>query len=186
MYILKSFCFYVRSLWKPQHHVIYLNFFIKSVVKWSEILWDLIFLWELPSIWAKFCEILSHSVWYGMYAPLFCCFSPFFWPTDYESLTGSRTKPVCPLRDLLLSQNDTLAYLQLMSHKMDFDKLWPICHEVKVIVAYFSWSRDFALYLEKISQSSDLALYLEECLMYKHHIFRLWVSMAWSLTSKYL
>ena len=25
-------------------------------------------LWELASRWAKFCEILSHSVRYGMYA----------------------------------------------------------------------------------------------------------------------
>ena len=30
-------------------------------------MWDMIFLWELPSRWAKFCEILSHSVRYVMY-----------------------------------------------------------------------------------------------------------------------
>ena len=42
-------------------------FFIKSVVKWSENSVRLNFLWELPSRWAKFNEILSHSVRYGMY-----------------------------------------------------------------------------------------------------------------------
>ena len=36
-YNLKSFFFlHVRSLWKPQHCVIYVFFFIKYVVKWSE------------------------------------------------------------------------------------------------------------------------------------------------------
>ena len=32
-----------------------------------KILWDLKILWELVSRWVKFCEILSHSVRYGMY-----------------------------------------------------------------------------------------------------------------------
>ena len=36
----------------------------KMVCKFYEI-W--IFLWELPSRWAKFCEILSHSMRYSMY-----------------------------------------------------------------------------------------------------------------------
>ena len=31
-------------------------------------MWDLNCLWELPSRWAKLCEILSHSVRYGIYA----------------------------------------------------------------------------------------------------------------------
>ena len=29
--------------------------------------WEVNFLWELPSRWAEFCEILSHSVRYDMY-----------------------------------------------------------------------------------------------------------------------
>ena len=37
----------------------------KMVWKYCEI-WKI--LWELASRWAKFCEILSHSVRYGMYA----------------------------------------------------------------------------------------------------------------------
>ena len=64
---LKSF-FYVRSLWKPQLCVIYVYFFIKYIVKWSENSLRFEFLWELLPRWAKFCEILSHSVRYGMYA----------------------------------------------------------------------------------------------------------------------
>ena len=78
-YSLKSFLFFpCKNLWKLQHYVIYVYFFIKSVVlKWSEnsvrfeffigiafqmgqILWDFILQ----------CEILSHSVRYGMYALL--------------------------------------------------------------------------------------------------------------------
>ena len=47
--------------------MIFVYFFIKSVVKWSENSVRLEFLWELPSRWAKFCEVLSHSVRYGMY-----------------------------------------------------------------------------------------------------------------------
>ena len=35
----------------------YVYFFIKSVVKWSEISVRFEFLWELPSRWAKFCEM---------------------------------------------------------------------------------------------------------------------------------
>ena len=33
-----------------------------------KILWDLKILWELASRWAKFCDILSHNVRYGVYA----------------------------------------------------------------------------------------------------------------------
>ena len=33
-----------------------------------KVLWDLKILWELASRWAKFCEIMSHNVRYGMYA----------------------------------------------------------------------------------------------------------------------
>ena len=33
---------------------------------------DLNVLWELPSRWAKFCEILSHNVRYGMYVVSVC------------------------------------------------------------------------------------------------------------------
>ena len=47
--------------------MIYVYFFIKSVVKWSENSVRFGFLWEMPSKWAKFCEILPHSVRYGMY-----------------------------------------------------------------------------------------------------------------------
>ena len=47
---------------KPQQCVSYVYFFIKSVVKWSKNSVRFEFLWELPSRFAKFCEILSHSV----------------------------------------------------------------------------------------------------------------------------
>ena len=36
-------------------------------MKWSENSEICKILWELPSRWAKFCEILSHIVRYGMY-----------------------------------------------------------------------------------------------------------------------
>ena len=76
-YSLKSF-FHVRSLWKPQQCVIYVYFFIKSVVHFVnvlKILWDLNFLWELPSRWAKFCDLISQCeiwhVWFTWIHPLY-------------------------------------------------------------------------------------------------------------------
>ena len=50
-------------------YVIYVYFIIKLVVKRSEnsVRFEF-FLWELPFRLARICEILSHSVRYGMYA----------------------------------------------------------------------------------------------------------------------
>ena len=47
--------------------MIYVYFFIKSVVKWFEISVRSEFLWESPYRLAIFCEIKSHSMKYGMY-----------------------------------------------------------------------------------------------------------------------
>ena len=47
--------------------MIYVYFFIKSVVKWSENSVRLEFFTGIAFQMAKFCEILSHSVRYGMY-----------------------------------------------------------------------------------------------------------------------
>ena len=65
-YSLKYF-FSCRKLVKTTKVCNLFYFFIKSVVKWSENSVRFDFLWELLSGWAKFCEILSHSVRYGMY-----------------------------------------------------------------------------------------------------------------------
>ena len=45
------------------------KFIPKCGVRWSEssVRFDKFILWELASRWAKLCEILSHSVRYGMY-----------------------------------------------------------------------------------------------------------------------
>ena len=40
-----------------------------SLLNGMKILWDLKILWEMGSRRAKICEILSHSVRYGMYVP---------------------------------------------------------------------------------------------------------------------
>ena len=65
-YNLKSF-FMWESGENPQQCVINIYFFIKSFLKWTENSVRFVFLWEMPSRWAKFCEILSHSVRYGVY-----------------------------------------------------------------------------------------------------------------------
>ena len=50
--------------------VIYVYFFLKCKMVWSFcVIWKI--LWELASGWAKFCEILSHSVRYGRHEMAF-------------------------------------------------------------------------------------------------------------------
>ena len=53
--------------------------------------------------------------------------------------------------------------------------------DLKIFVTYISW---FVGHCDYISRSSEFALYLEDCLMYEHHTFGLWVSMTKHLTSK--
>ena len=64
--------------------MMYIYFFMKCVVRWSEN--SMIFerKWELASRWAKFCEILSHSVRYGMYDTKF----------HHNSLLSSRDRAI--------------------------------------------------------------------------------------------
>ena len=50
----------------------------KCDVRCLKILWDLKILWELASRWAKFCEILSHSVRYCMYDQTILLLTDFF------------------------------------------------------------------------------------------------------------
>ena len=50
-----------------------------------------IFLWELPSRWAKFCEILSHSVKFGMYAVLNPEYPAFANSEDPDQLASEET-----------------------------------------------------------------------------------------------
>ena len=47
--------------------MIYVYFFIKCVVRWSENSVRFENLMGIAFRWTKFCEILSHSVRYGMY-----------------------------------------------------------------------------------------------------------------------
>ena len=61
---LLLFFFHVRSLWKPQKHLIYVYFLIKSVVKRSENSVRFEFSWKLPSRWANFWDFISQcQVW---------------------------------------------------------------------------------------------------------------------------
>ena len=92
-YSLKSFFPAFRSLWKPES--VDLCLFLYKICCGLKILWDLIFLWELPSRCAKFCEILSHSVRYGIYGTTFtdCRFSLLFPRILYKA--DSKEKGQC-------------------------------------------------------------------------------------------